>query len=204
MRNLALADLGSMTTPQALSAGQTMEISSRLEPLFPGSYLRRGSVGLIGGRPGCGATTLLFSLLSLPTSKGGWAAIVGLEHLGYAAATGLGVDLGRVVTVQCLPQEAVDAASVMLDGFDLVVIGPVRDSVRARRLAEKARRERSVLIVFSRSGRPAWPERSDFSLFAGGSLWTPGPLDALGSRSMAVEVGASKRGPARTARLAAS
>ena len=203
MANLALADLRSITTPQALSAGQTMELSSWLEPLFPGSYLRRGSVGLIGGAPGNGATTLLFSLLSLPTSKGSWAAIVGLQHLGYAAATGLGVDLGRVVTVQCLPQETAEVASVMMDGFDLVVVGPVRDSLRARRLAEKARRERSVLIVFSRTGRPAWPERSDFSLFAGGSLWTPAPLDELGSRSMAVEVGASKRGPARTARLAA-
>ncbi|MDA8375138.1 MAG: hypothetical protein M0Z91_12985 [Actinomycetota bacterium] len=203
MGNLALADLRSITTPQALAVGQTMEVSSWLEPLFPGSYLRRGSVGLIGGMPGSGATTLLFSLLSLPTSKGSWAAVVGLEHLGYAAAAGLGVDLGRVVTVQCPAQEAADVASVMLDGFDLVVMGPLRDAVRARRLVEKARRERSVLIVFSRSGRPAWPERSDFSLFAGGSLWTSEPLDPLGSRSVMVEVGASKRAPGHTARLVA-
>ena len=100
-----------------------------------------------------GSTTLLLAALALRQGATGWCGVIGGDELGWCAATEVGLDLNRVLTV---PAPLLDDASTLtvtstlLDGVDTLLIGaPVAEGLRPqhrRRLLSRAR-ERGHLIL---------------------------------------------------------
>lgn len=100
-----------------------------------------------------GSTTLLLAALALRQGATGWCGVIGGDELGWCAATEVGLDLKRVLTV---PAPLLDDASILtvtstlLDGVDTLLIGAtVAEGLRPqhrRRLLSRAR-ERGHLIL---------------------------------------------------------
>ena len=100
-----------------------------------------------------GSTTLLLAALALRQGATGWCGIIGGDELGWCAATEVGLDLNRVLTV---PPPLLDDTSILtvtstlLDGVDTLLIGAtVAEGLRPqhrRRLLSRAR-ERGHLIL---------------------------------------------------------
>ena len=101
----------------------------------------------------CGSTTLLLAALALRQGATGWCGVIGGDELGWCAATEVGLDLNRVLTV---PAPLLDDASTLtvtstlLDGVDTLLIGAtIAEGLRPqhrRRLLSRAR-ERGHLIL---------------------------------------------------------
>ena len=100
-----------------------------------------------------GSTTVLLAALALRQGEGGWCGVIGGDELGWCAATEVGLDLNRVLTV---PAPLLDDTSILtvtstlLDGVDTLLIGAtVAEGLRPqhrRRLLSRAR-ERGHLIL---------------------------------------------------------
>ena len=100
-----------------------------------------------------GSATLLLAALALRQGATGWCGVIGGDELGWCAATEVGLDLNRVLTV---PAPLLDDASTLtvtstlLDGVDTLLIGAaVAEGLRTqhrRRLLSRAR-ERGHLIL---------------------------------------------------------
>ena len=100
-----------------------------------------------------GSTTLLLAALALRQGATGWCGVIGGDELGWCAATEVGLDLNRVLTV---PAPLLDDASTLtvtstlLDGVDTLLIGAtIAEGLRPqhrRRLLSRAR-ERGHLIL---------------------------------------------------------
>ena len=100
-----------------------------------------------------GSTTLLLAALALRQGATGWCGVIGGDELGWCAATEVGLDLNRVLTV---PAPLLDDASILtvtstlLDGVDTLLIGAtIAEGLRPqhrRRLLSRAR-ERGHLIL---------------------------------------------------------
>ncbi|MEV6825650.1 hypothetical protein [Amycolatopsis sp. NPDC051102] len=138
------AQLGEPTADTSTSAG-SLPVASALAGLLPGG-LRRGSAVSVGG-----STALVLALLAEATCEGSWAAITGMPEVGVVAAAELGVDLDRLALVPNPGAELVAVVSALIDGFDLVVLGPaVVRGVQpqlARRLAGRLRNRGAVLVA---------------------------------------------------------
>ncbi|WP_410593652.1 hypothetical protein [Amycolatopsis sp. lyj-23] len=138
------AQLGEPTVDTSTSAG-SLPVAAALAGLFP-SGLRRGSAVSVGG-----STALVLALLAEATQEGSWAAITGMPEVGVVAAAELGVDLDRLALVPNPGAELVAVVSALIDGFDLVVLGP--SAVRgvqpqlARRLAGRLCNRGAVLVA---------------------------------------------------------
>ncbi len=85
-----------------------------------------------------GVEGLLCSLARVMTSDM-WGVLVGVPDVGWeAAASVLGLDISRVVTVPRLSSGAAKAVGTLVEGFDAVALGnldfslPVRRSLAAR------------------------------------------------------------------------
>ncbi|MGW4063217.1 hypothetical protein ACWEGE_33370 [Amycolatopsis sp. NPDC004747] len=141
--------------------GQLLTVLPELARLLPGGGLRRGSTIAVRG-----ATSLVLALLAAATRDGSWAAVTGLPGLGLAAAAELGVDLERVALVPDPGAELVAVLSALVDGFDLVVLGPASVPPQtARRLAGRVRNRGTVLLTAG-----AWPG-ADLELTVSGRRW---------------------------------
>jgi hypothetical protein len=83
------------------------------------------------------------------SAAGAWCGVVGLPELGVRAAAGVGVDPGRLLLVsdpgQCWPQ----VVAALLDGCELVLVGPpAQPAAHVRRHVEATlRRAGGVLVV---------------------------------------------------------
>lgn len=167
-----------------------------LAALLPGGGLRRGSTIAVRG-----ATSLVLALLAAATRDGSWAAVTGLPELGLAAAAELGVDLERIALVPDPGAELVPVVSALVDGFDVVVLGPARgvSAETARRLAGRVRNRGAVLVAVG-----PWPG-ADVELRVTGRRWHGLTQDGHGHlRSRDVLATAHGRGAAarpRTVRL---
>jgi len=134
-----------------------------------------GIPGAVGGgastavrSPG-GGTTLGFALLAA-ASAASWCAAVGTADPGLVAFAELGVDLGHLVLVPRPGPLWAEVAATLLDGMDVVLVGPpgpVRPGV-ARRLAARVRERRGVLVVL---GARDWPEGADVRLTVETGAW---------------------------------
>ncbi|NBH06627.1 hypothetical protein GTY80_25725 [Amycolatopsis sp. SID8362] len=116
-----------------------------LAKLVPGG-LRRGSAISVAG-----STALVFALLAEATGEGSWAAIAGMPGAGLAAAAELGVALDRLALIPHPGAEVAAVLSALIDGFDLVVLGPTvargMQPQLARRLAGRVRNRGAVLFA---------------------------------------------------------
>ncbi|WP_284747663.1 hypothetical protein [Amycolatopsis sp. RTGN1] len=139
------AQLGAPDAAVSAPAGM-LPVTPVLAKLLPGGGLRRGTAVSVFG-----STALILALLAEATCEGSWAAVAGLPELGVAAAAELGVELDRLALVPNPGAEAIAVVSALIDGFDLVVLGPVLARATqpqvARRLAGRVRNRGAVLLT---------------------------------------------------------
>ena len=152
-----LRDSAALTVQRALSSASTSALLSAsadsppaASPAFPTALSAWQDSGVLTLH---GSTTLLLAALALRQGATGWCGIIGGDELGWCAATEVGLDLNRVLTV---PAPLLDDASTLtvtstlLDGVDTLLIGAtVAEELRPqhrRRLLSRAR-ERGHLIL---------------------------------------------------------
>ena len=125
-----------------------LPVPTELTPLLPAG-LRRGITVQVDG-----STSVLLALLSEASRAGSWAAVVGAPSIGLLAVAQAGIDLSRLVLVPAPGAQAAPALAALLDGMDVVVVGPEVSLLGAdrRRLVARARERASVIV----SLRP-WP-----------------------------------------------
>ncbi|MEU5691227.1 hypothetical protein [Actinosynnema sp. NPDC020468] len=147
---------------------RVLPVRGELAAVLPWGGLRRGSTVSVRG-----STSLLLALLSEATAEGSWAAIVGLPGCGALAAAETGVAVRRLALVPSPGRDRTEVDRVvaaLLDGFDVVVVATPVTASSARRLTNRARQRRSVLVPFD----VEWPG-VDLELTA-----EPGPWSGLG------------------------
>ncbi|MFJ7216099.1 hypothetical protein [Amycolatopsis sp. NPDC098790] len=168
-------------------AADVLAVLPPLAGLLPGGGLKRGTTVSVRG-----ATSLALALLAAATRDGSWAAVTGLPELGLAAAAELGVDLERIALVPHPGAELTGVLSALVDGFDLVLLGPV--GVRpelARRLAGRVRNRGTVLLAVG-----PWPG-ADVELRVTGRRWHGLTADGYGHlRTREVAATSAGRGAA--------
>lgn len=125
--------------------------------------LRRGATTAV-----LGSTSLALGVLAHACASGAWAVAVGQPRLGLLAAAQAGVDLARFALV---PEPGADAALVLaalVDGIDVVLVGPdapLADADR-RRLSARARERGAALLTTT-----TWPGAA-VVLDAGPARWS--------------------------------
>ncbi|UUV32070.1 hypothetical protein NQK81_01095 [Amycolatopsis roodepoortensis] len=180
----ALADLAALpgvSTASALAQAQTTALASGAvlpvqTPLDAVAQLRRGTTVAV-----LGSTSLLLGLLAEASRTGSWAGVIGMPSLGVAAAAECGVELGRLVLV---PRPGNDVAAVIgavMDGVDLVVVGPAAcramSAPMAQRLSRRARNRGAVLLATGEWSGADLTLRCELGTWAGGSQDGRGRLD---------------------------
>ncbi|MET0787721.1 MAG: hypothetical protein ABWY33_00645 [Cellulomonas sp.] len=130
------------TTGVITSERPPMAVPPPLEPILP-EGLRRGGTTVVTG-----STSLVLALLAHACAGGAWAAVVGQPTVGLLAAAQAGVSLDRLAVVPRPGLEAPTVVAALLDGVDVVVVGPevaLTDAER-RKLSARARDRGSVLL----------------------------------------------------------
>ena len=155
-----LRDSASLTVQRALSSASTSALlstsadspqaGSSAFPAPPAALSACQDSGVLTLR---GSTTLLLAALALRQGATGWCGVIGGDELGWCAATEVGLDLNRVLTV---PAPLLDDASTLTvtsavrDSVDTLLIGAtIAEGLRPqhrRRLLFRAR-ERGHLIL---------------------------------------------------------
>ncbi|SDR98553.1 hypothetical protein SAMN04489717_1245 [Actinopolymorpha singaporensis] len=112
--------------------------------LLPDGGLRRGASYTVAG-----STTLTLALVAGASKAGSWCGLVGFSHLGAEAATGLGVDLGRLVLVPTPGRKWPAVVAALVDVLDVVVVRPPTSAPdgEVRQLAARVRERGAVLVV---------------------------------------------------------
>lgn len=135
---------GSLGRPDATGEEKLLPVPDELADLLPSGGLQRGTAVVVDG-----STSLLLALLSEASRTGAWTAMVGFPRLGILAAAEAGIDLGRVALVPSPGPDAAAAVAALLDGIDVVVVGPqaaLTDADR-RRLTSRARERGNLLVA---------------------------------------------------------
>jgi hypothetical protein len=140
-----------------------LPVPAPLDTLFPGGGLARGTVVAVEG-----SIWLALGLVAAASQAGSWCAVVGMRHLGAAAAAEAGIDLTRLVLVPSPGRQWATAVGALLDGLDVVMVRAPRDvrAGEARRLAARARERRSTLVPIG-----PWPDTVDQRVRVTGSEW---------------------------------
>lgn len=177
---------GVRRTPLITTERPPLPVPPPLAGLLPDG-LRRGATTTV-----LGSTSLVLGVLAHACASGAWAVVVGQPRLGLLAAAQSGVDLARFALV---PDPGADAALVLaalVDGVDVVLVGPqapLADGDR-RRLTARARERGAVLLT-----TVPWPGAS-VVLDAGPARWS-GAGDGDGRlRTCRVQVRRTGRGGA--------
>jgi hypothetical protein len=142
-------------------ADRLLPVLPQLRDLLPDGGLRRGSTVAIAS--GQGATALMLATLAVASQVGSWCAVVGMPQLGLVAADEMGIVLERLALVPHPGAQWANVVSVLLDGFDIVVVA-VAASVRTQ-LAARSRQRAGVLIPFG-----DW-DGADLTLTPERSVW---------------------------------
>src|SRR5699024_722942 len=122
-------------------------VPDSVAPLLPGGVLPAGRVTAVAGSAG-----LRVGLLAAATAAGARRAVVGWSELGVAAVAEQGGWLDCLALVPDPGPDPASVVSVLLDGLDLVLVGPdvaVVAPSRARVLAGRVRAAGAVLLVGS-------------------------------------------------------
>lgn len=168
-------------------SGRVHPVAPEVAHLLPDGGLAAGTTVVVSG-----STTLLLALLAAPSRAGAWTVFTGHPEVGLAAAAGAGCELSRVA---CVPDPGPDAPAVvasLLDGMDLVVVGPrtaLHDGDR-RRLTARARERGAVLLTTG-----SWPG-AHVTLTAGPGTWEGADRGAGHLCRRTLTVRRTGRGPA--------
>ncbi|MBO3086995.1 hypothetical protein [Cellulomonas dongxiuzhuiae] len=163
-----------------------LPVPPALAALLPDG-LRRGATTSV-----LGSTSLALGVLAHACASGAWAVAVGQPRLGLLAAAQAGVDLARFALV---PDPGADAALVLaalIDGIDVVLVGPgtpLADADR-RRLSARARERGAALLTTA-----PWPGAA-VVLDAGPARWSGAGEGDGRLRSCEVQVRRTGRGSA--------
>ena len=156
-----------------LAHDRMLDIPGPLGQLLP-EGLVRGSVTVVEGATGAGATSVALTLCAAVTAVGEWAAAVDLAGtLGGEAAAEAGVTLERFAVARRVPPDRwATVTSVLLDGMSLVVVEvpPRARPAEARRLVARAR-ERGVVLVPLVGSPSAWPAEARQRVRVEGGSW---------------------------------
>ena len=136
----------------AAARERTMPVLAAFGELLPQAVVQRGSVI---GCEGSAAVSLALALAAGPSREGAWVGVAGLPEIGVAAAIELGVVPERLVMVAESSQPFDDAQwaevlAAMIDGFDVLLLGPGAQRVRAgtaRRLVARLQSRGAVMVV---------------------------------------------------------
>jgi hypothetical protein len=163
---------------------RVLPVDPRLASLLPDGGLRTGTTVVVQG-----STSLLLTLLAEASLDGAWTVLVGYPAAGMAAAADAGCDLARTLVVPLPAGSGVDAPAVLaalIDGMDIVVIGPEVALLEQdrRRLSTRARDRGTVLVAalpipapgslsagYSPPQRPSTGRKSSTQRGAGGVGW---------------------------------
>lgn len=166
-----MSALAEQVRPLALSAEQLLPVAAPFAPFLPHGGLVRGTVVATSGS--AGSTSLAIALAVEAVAGGSWAVTTGLPTFGLAAAHDLGLPLERLAMVAPPPPETwLAVVAALLEGFDLVLVGPPPrlPASGARRLVARLRERGAVLVqVGWPSGR--WPERAELTLDVEAARW---------------------------------
>ncbi|OZE92936.1 hypothetical protein CH299_28940 [Rhodococcus sp. 14-2686-1-2] len=125
---------------------RTLPVPLPLAELLPHRALARGTAASITG-----AGSVLVGLVAAASAAGHHVAIIGQPKFGLLAVHEHGGDLSKIALVNPGdPSTALDAASICLDGVDLVVTtlgGRDIPPTRARALLARCRSHAAVLVV---------------------------------------------------------
>ncbi|MEK8073194.1 hypothetical protein [Rhodococcoides navarretei] len=124
---------------------RTMPVPPPLAALLPRRALARGTAITVTG-----AGSILIALIADASAAGHHVALIGQPRLSLLAVHEHGGDLARVHLVDPGAGDPLDAASICLDGLDLVVTtvhGRDVPPTRARALLARNRRHASVLLL---------------------------------------------------------
>ena len=158
-----LRDSAALTVQRALSSASTSaRLSTSTDSSQAGSSASPVPLAFPTALSACqdpgvltlhGSTTLLLVALALRQGATGWCGVIGGDDLGWCAATEVGLDLNRVLTVPAplLNESSIlTVTSTLLDGVDTLLIGAtIAEGLRPqhrRRLLARAR-ERGHLIL---------------------------------------------------------
>ncbi|MBJ7324317.1 hypothetical protein CH298_27675 [Rhodococcoides fascians] len=142
---------GKTDDPEPLSAAvrgktlRTMPVPPPLAELLPRRALTRGTAVTVAG-----AGSMLIALIAEASAAGHHVALIGQPRLSLLAVHEHGGDLAKVHLVDPGAGDPLDAASICLDGLDLVVTtvhGRDVPPTRARALLARNRRHASVLLL---------------------------------------------------------
>ncbi|MCE9623715.1 MAG: hypothetical protein K8R99_15355 [Actinomycetia bacterium] len=131
---------------------RTLSVLPAFESLLPNAALQRGSVVACEGSA---ASSLALGLAAGPSQAGAWVAVAGVPDIGLAAAVELGVVPARLVmvtepTAGFNDATWADVLAAMIDGFDVLLLGPGTLRVRtntARRLVARAQARGAVIVT---------------------------------------------------------
>ncbi|MFJ7218900.1 hypothetical protein [Amycolatopsis sp. NPDC098790] len=172
-------------SPDPSASVGSLPVTSALAELVP-EGLRRGTAVSVSG-----STALVLALLAEATQAGSWAAITGMPEVGAAAAAELGVELERLALIPNAGAEVAAVLSALIDGFDLVVLGPSiargMQAPLARRLAGRVRNRGAVLLAAG-----PWPG-ADLQLSVSNRRWRGLTDDGFGHLEFR-DVVATRRG----------
>ena len=124
---------------------RTMPVPPPLAALLPRRVLARGTAITVTG-----AGSMLIALIAEASAAGHHVALIGQPRLSLLAVHEHGGDLAKVHLVDPGSTDPLDAASICLDGLDLVVTtvhGRDVPPTRARALLARNRRHASILIL---------------------------------------------------------
>lgn len=130
----------------------TAESTLRLLPVPPpiGELLPRGGIPRGTVVNVSGANSVLIGLLASVTASGGHAAVIGMPHLGLLAAVEQGANLERIALVAEPGESAVEVGAILLEAFELVILGLSGTAVtpsRTRAVIARTRSKGAVLVT---------------------------------------------------------
>lgn len=163
---------GSGVLSGAAARERTLPVLPAFTELLPQAVVQRGSVI---GCEGAAAVSLALALAAGPSHEGAWVGVAGLPEVGVAAAVEVGVAPERLVLVaepaaRFDDAQWADVLAAMIDGFDVLLLGPGTQRVKAgtaRRLLARLQSRGAVLLAVG----PPGPFGADLRFEATGSSW---------------------------------
>lgn len=157
----ALAErFGLHTATGVLGGAEIVDVHPALQGLLPHGGLRRGAVLGLSGPLGW---SLAFALIAEATRQGHWCAVIGDADLGLPAPARLGVDFSRLAQITVPGGSWLQAAGILLESADLLLIAPdFRPTPKEQqRLLARIRERRAVVLLFD-----DWPGTAHLGIVA--------------------------------------